>query len=104
MTDIARIKEQMKARLRELTTRAVGIDDQLSQPGDDDWAEHAIESADDEVLEKVGEATLDEIRQIKLTLSQIEAGKYGTCVACGRSIAKERLAALPHATKCVKCA
>jgi DnaK suppressor protein len=104
MTDTAGIKVWLEARLHELTARAVDIDDSLSEPGDDDWSEQAIESADDEVLEKVGDATLDEIRQIELTLSQIKAGKYGTCMGCGRSIAAERLKALPYATKCVKCA
>lgn len=104
MADIAKVKSSLEERLRKLIARAEGIDDELSQPGDDDWDEHAIESADDEVLEKVGDATLDEIRQIKSALSQISAGKYGLCASCGRSIAEQRLNALPYATKCVKCA
>ena len=103
MTDTTKIKSQMEERLRELKARAVKIDDTLSELGDDDWAEQAIESADDEVLEKIGDSTLDEIRQIELTLSRIKAGKYGICMGCGRSIVKERLDALPYATKCVKC-
>ena len=102
--DVEKVKAEMEARLRELTKRAADIDDELSQPGDDDWEEQASESADDEVLERLGDAALEEIRQIKLTLSQIEAGKYGTCMSCGRAIAKERLDALPYATRCVKCA
>lgn len=104
MTETAKIKIWLEARIRELKKRAVEIDDDLSELGDDDWSEQAIESADDEVLEGVGGATLDEIRQIELALSQIKAGKYGTCMSCGRSIAAERLKALPHATTCVKCA
>lgn len=104
MTDTAEIKTWLEAKLRELRTRAVEIDDSLSEPGDDDWSEQAIESADDDVLEEVGDATMDEIRQIELALSQIKGGKYGTCTGCGRSIATERLKALPYATKCVKCA
>ena len=103
MTDTMKIKSQMEERLRALKARAVKIDDSLSELGDDDWAEQAIESADDEVLEKLGGSMLDEIRQIELTLSQIKSGKYGICMGCGRTIVKERLDALPHATKCVKC-
>lgn len=103
MTDFARIKALLGEKLRELTARADEIDDDLSQPGDDDWEENAVESADDEVLQSVGDITLDEIRQVKHALAQIEAGNYGLCTACGGSIAKQRLEALPYATKCVKC-
>lgn len=103
MTDIAKIKASLQAKLHELRTRAEKIDDDLSQPADDDWEEHAVESAGDEVLEQVGDVTLDEIRQIKHALSQIDAGTYGICTGCGASVGKERLEALPFATKCVKC-
>jgi RNA polymerase-binding transcription factor DksA len=103
MTDFVMVRAKLEARLRELTTRAQDIDDDLSQLGDDDWQESAVESEDDEVLEEIGEAALDEIRQIKFALSCIDAGSYGVCTSCGRSIAKQRLAALPYATKCVKC-
>ena len=104
MTNFSTIKQTLEAQLRELNTRAEEIDDDLSQPSDDDWAEQATESEDDEVLEEVGEITLDEIRQIKLALSRIEAGNYGVCTKCGGSIAKQRLEAIPYVTKCVKCA
>ena len=103
MTDVAKIKQKLEEKLRKLTARTAEIDDDLSETGDDDWEEQATESEDDEVLEEVGEVTLDEIRQIKFALSRIEAGNYGVCAKCGGSIAKERLAALPYATKCVKC-
>jgi RNA polymerase-binding transcription factor DksA len=104
MTDISKIKARLQTRLQELTDRAETIDDDLSEPADDDWDEEAVELAGDEVLEEVGEVTLDEIAQIKLALSRIEAGMYGKCLQCGGPIAKERLEALPHATKCMKCA
>lgn len=103
MPDIAKIKAKLEMKLVELTARAEEIDDDLSQQGDDDWEEHAVEVAGDEVLEQVGDVTLDEIRQIKYALAQIDAGKYGMCTNCGDSIGKERLEALPFATKCVKC-
>ena len=103
MTDVAKIKKKLEQKLRELTARTQEIDDDLSEAGDDDWEEQATESEDDEVLEEIGEMALDEIRQIKFALSRIETGEYGVCAKCGVSIAKQRLAALPYATKCVKC-
>ncbi len=103
MSNTDRIRSELEAKLKELTARVDEIDDDLSRPLDDDWEESAAESEGDEVLEKVGEATVDELRQVKHALSLLDAGKYGTCTSCGGAIAKERLAALPYATKCVKC-
>lgn len=37
-------------------------------------------------------------------LVSIEEGTYGTCVECGRRIAKARLNAIPYAVECVTCA
>jgi DnaK suppressor protein len=104
MADHARIKMTLEQRLKELTQRAVTIDDDLSQLGDDDWSEQAVESANDDVLEEIGDATVEEIEQIKLALKQIDAGSYGVCTNCKHPIGRERLEALPYATRCVKCA
>lgn len=104
MSNIEKIKSQLEQKLRELTERAEEIDEDLSSPGDDDWQEAAVESANDEVLEEVGDVTKDEIVQIKQALAQIAVGRYGACDTCGRDIGKARLEALPYATKCVKCA
>ena len=103
MPDSEKIKSLLEAKLEELEARVERIDDDLSREEDDDWQENAVESKNDEVLEEVGESTQDEILQIKLALSQLEAGKYGTCSKCTTAISKERLEVLPYATKCVKC-
>ena len=104
MVDIAKSKAELESKLRELTARADEIEDDLREPGDDDWDEQAVESAGDEVLEEVADLAREEIAQIKLALSRIEAGTYGDCARCGAPIAVARLEAIPHATKCVKCA
>lgn len=104
MSDIEKTKLYLEQKLRELTERAEGIDEDLTSPGDDDWQEAAAESAGDEVLEEVGDITLEEIAKVKQALARIAAGRYGSCVTCNSSIGEARLKALPHATKCVKCA
>ena len=104
MSDIAEIKAKLKEKLRELTERAEEIDAELSETPDADWSENAVESENDEVLERVGGMALSEIQQIKTALSRIETGTYGTCEKCGDEIAAKRLEALPYATKCIKCA
>jgi DnaK suppressor protein len=37
-------------------------------------------------------------------LERIEEGTYGQCEECGTKIPKTRLAAIPYATLCVRCA
>jgi len=103
VTNLVKVKSLLEEKLRVLTARAEEIDEDLRQAGDDDWEEHATETADDEVLERVGNVTLEEIREIKFALARIKDGTYGTCARCHREIAKARLAALPYATKCVSC-
>jgi RNA polymerase-binding transcription factor DksA len=61
-------------------------------------------SQDDEVLEGLEDAALQEIRMINDALQRIEDGTYGICVACGNEIAPARLEALPHTPLCVVCA
>ena len=104
MSDIQEIKAKLEARLRELDKRAHDIDDELSEPADDDWVEGAAEAGGDEVLEEVGNLAVDEIRKIKAALSKIDAGTYGICASCGNEIARKRLEALPYATTCIDCA
>lgn len=101
--DFSAAKAELEKRLQELNERAIEIDDDLSDAPDADWDENAIDSEQDEVLEKVGKATNEEITQIKRALAQIEAGTYGTCLKCGMAIPPERLEAIPFSTCCVNC-
>lgn len=104
MIDVNEVKAKLEDRLRELNERSKEIDDELSETPDDDWSENAVESENDEVLEEVGGLAVDEIKKIKLALSKIESGTYGTCVTCGKKIAEKRLVALPYAAQCISCA
>ncbi len=104
MTDQATIQAALEERLKELTARADKVDEDLSQPAEDDWDDNAIESEGDEVLEGVGRATMEEISHIRRALAALRDGTYGTCANCGATIAPERLEALPEATKCKRCA
>ena len=104
MTDHARLQAQLEERLKELTERAYEIDEDLSELADADWDDNAIEAADDEVLERIGRATVEGIQSIRRALDAIQAGTYGTCAECGEKISVERLEALPEATRCTRCA
>jgi DnaK suppressor protein len=41
--------------------------------------------------------------EIDAALRRLEAGSYGTCLACGRVIPFERLEVVPAADRCVAC-
>jgi DnaK suppressor protein len=43
------------------------------------------------------------VRELEQAEQRVHAGTYGTCAACGRPIAPERLEALPDAATCVSC-
>ena len=43
------------------------------------------------------------LRQCERALERINASAYGVCEACQKTIAKERLLAIPRATHCVSC-
>jgi DnaK suppressor protein len=48
-----------------------------------------------------GKGALD---QIEAALGRIEDGSFGKCTECGKQIPEPRLAAIPFAALCVKCA
>jgi DnaK suppressor protein len=47
------------------------------------------------------ESTL--LREVKAALRRLHEGAYGTCVECESSISPNRLAAVPWATRCIRC-
>jgi DnaK suppressor protein len=55
-------------------------------------------------LEAVIEQSRQRLAELDGALERVRAGTYGTCAACGRPIAAERLAARPAALLCVECA
>lgn len=104
MADHSNLKTVLETKLKELLERASEIEGVLSDPGNNDSEENAIEMESDEPLSLIGNVTKREIADIKLALSRIESGLYGTCVDCGKPIAKERLDAIPYTSTCIRCA
>jgi RNA polymerase-binding protein DksA len=45
----------------------------------------------------------DFLKHLNEALDRIKNGTYGICRKCEKSISKERLEAVPHATLCIKC-
>ena len=104
MKTIETRKNALETRLGELKARIARIEDELEQPLSDSFAEQAVEREDEEVLEDLGAAGVQEVRMIEAALDRIATGAYGTCVRCGDPISEERLDVLPHTPLCRDCA
>jgi RNA polymerase-binding transcription factor DksA len=98
------LRAQLEERLTRLVRRVGAIEGDLRQTRDRDWQERATERENDEVLEGLDEMTRAEVTQIRVALERIANGSYGVCASCGEPIGSERLAAVPSALTCVKCA
>lgn len=101
--DLPHFRTVLLARRDELTGRIATVEDQLNDPANADWDDHAIEMEDDEALEGLGKASVRELRAIDAALQRIETGAYGTCASCGEPISPQRLESVPHATRCQSC-
>jgi len=53
----------------------------------------------------LGRATDEQklLYSIDEALKRIEEGTYGSCLQCGKAIAKKRLTAVPHTELCIEC-
>lgn len=104
MTALATRKAQLETRLDELTVRLHGIENTLEAPATLDDEDRASEREEDEVLESLGRAGLQEIQMIEAALKRVSDGSYGICAKCGETIADERLDLLPYTPLCRNCA
>jgi RNA polymerase-binding protein DksA len=73
------------------------------QTTDNHLAETATATLDREIDYTLEENSEHVLRDIEGALERIEEGTYGTCVSCARTIAEDRLAAIPWATYCIDC-
>ncbi len=91
----------------ELSQRENQIEDDRrrhQQPLNADSGERVVETENDEVLDALDAATLQQLQAIDDALARIDSGNYGICSDCGQTIAIQRLAAIPHTKLCIDCA
>jgi RNA polymerase-binding transcription factor DksA len=104
MRDHDTVRGMLEERLARLLSRVGRIEGDLRQPHDRDWQERATELENDEVLEGLDEITRREVTETLAALGRIADGSYGTCASCGRPMEAGRLAAVPTARTCMRCA
>ncbi|HAY46618.1 MAG TPA: conjugal transfer protein TraR [Gammaproteobacteria bacterium] len=74
------------------------------EPYSADFAEQAVETENNEVVEALDQENKVALREVKLALDRMEAGEYGNCTECGAAIASDRLFSIPHTRFCISCA
>ncbi|MFN7930950.1 MAG: TraR/DksA C4-type zinc finger protein [Blastocatellia bacterium] len=107
MQEYDAIRQQLQTRYDEIQMRLSKIRRDVqhqNEPPHADFAEQATERENDEVLDALDHSIRAEMQQIQVTLKRLEAGEYGICENCEKKIPLKRLAALPHASRCVACA
>ena len=102
--DIAAQKQTLLARREELTRNLARIEDELDDPAPKDIEDRSSERQGDEVLEALGQVELAELKRIDAALGRVEDGTYGECMKCGEPISEARLALVPDAALCKRCA
>ncbi|GLX78663.1 dimethylmenaquinone methyltransferase [Thalassotalea insulae] len=98
------LKQQFTQRIIELQQRVSAIHQDFAQGRDADWSEQAGERENEEVLNALESEAKIEIQQLSNAITKIDQGLYGICEECGETIASQRLAVQPAASKCVQCA
>jgi len=73
----------------------------MSSSSDNHLADTASETYERELDEGLEEDAQQQLREVKAALDRLEAGEYGTCSVCGKTIPVERLEAVPWTKLCI---
>lgn len=92
-----------RAELQQRRQRVAGDLSRQHEPLSADSDDRAIQLENDEPLQAIGEAALQEVADIDVALDRLARGLYGICKTCGKEISAARLAAIPQASTCQHC-
>ncbi|MCZ8132431.1 MAG: TraR/DksA family transcriptional regulator [Steroidobacteraceae bacterium] len=96
--------ERRKAELEERLARVHRDLVHAEVPLEHDFAEQAVQRENEEVLAHLESHTRLELVRIGRALARADRGEYGVCESCGEAIDPARLAVVPEADRCVRCA
>ncbi len=102
--NIDAIAATLRGRLAEVQAEIARLEQATIQPLSPKFADQVGDLEELATNEGLEVAHIHEAEQIVAALARIEAGEYGVCSNCSADIAPARLAALPTATRCIKCA
>ncbi|HZQ89701.1 MAG TPA: TraR/DksA C4-type zinc finger protein [Gaiellaceae bacterium] len=93
---IANLREDHPGRLDDEV-------EEISATQDNHLAETATVTLDREIDYTLEENSTRMLAAIDASLQRLDDGTYGTCSACNREIAEQRLEAYPWASLCIDC-
>lgn len=99
-SELETLRADLKARLAKFEAHQHRQDGALEK----DFAEQAVQTQNDEVVDSLETETRNELAQIEHALERIAGGQGEECERCGEDIDPRRLQVLPYTTVCVKCA
>lgn len=105
--DTAQIRTRLVALRDELRHRVERIGRDLQHVGVEvpgDAPDRAAGMVNEPVLERIGSSAADELGQVETAIRHLDAGLYGRCTVCKGPIEPARLAAVPYAITCSRCA
>src|SRR5438445_3151013 len=91
-------REDLLRQIAELEGRRTEVAADIDEEGEPENVTYERER-DLTLLENIR----DLLDRVEGALGKVEAGSYGVCESCGKSIEAARLKALPHATLCIAC-
>lgn len=91
---------KLRPSLREEIERRINLLPEEIIPPGDNWQEPS-NSFDAEIETERAEELL--YRQVNAALERIDAGTFGRCLDCGRTIPADRLDAVPYTAYCHEC-
>lgn len=94
------LREEIGERVRRIGTDLHRREEPLSA----DFAEQVVEQENLDVLHSLEAEGRAELARIERALARLDSGDYTSCRRCGEEIAPARLAALPWADTCIRCA
>lgn len=97
------VEDTLRARLEKLERRLDHVTIDIRKSHSRDSTEQAVERENDEVLQGIEQEVLTSIADIHAALGRIDAGSYGSCSRCGKSINPDRLDVLPETVYCLGC-
>ncbi len=105
--DTGAVRERLLRRAAELRQRASAASAEARHEADPlsaDFAEQVTQRENDDVLGAISDSARAELAQVQAALQRLAAGRYGICARCAAAIEVERLAAVPYADRCRRCA